>query len=72
METMKVVEPDGSTGNREIDYVERYDGSTRLLKPRAVPVLNDGEDLVWIMGESAPRILVTHTAEPPCEYVYTQ
>lgn len=72
MERMKVIEPDGSVGNREIDYVERYDGAAQLVRPRAVPVLNDGEDILWIMGESMPRIVSTDGRNTAYAYTYTQ
>lgn len=72
MQTMKVVEPNGSTGSREIDYVERYDDSgNRLIMPRSVPMLKDGEELRW--GEDGQcYIMKAWPGSSTHDYVYTQ
>jgi len=72
MKTMKVIEPDGSIGTREVDYVERYDeNGVQRIKPRSVPVVSDGEDIMYVDDETVPRIVSTKGRNTSYAFVYT-
>lgn len=64
MDTMKCM-IDGSEVNRQIDHYENDEQLQAFGVPprtRAVPVLQAGEEIFWVMGDSRPQIVKTHGA----------
>lgn len=72
MERMKVIEPNGKPGMRDVDYVDRWDDNgNRLIKPRSVPMLAEGED-VRFDDDGQCHIMKTWPSPVAHDYVYTQ
>lgn len=46
---------DGEPQERLVDFVEQLEGQQQ----RAWPVLNEGEEVVWIVGDARPWIVRT-------------